>query len=227
MGAPVYLTRGQIRQRCLNRLGFGGLGAAAGKFVPYLDDLLDEAQEQIYEFLPDEKRKTKFEFNTVIVPNPETWYDIPANLNPEHIDEVNVKVNDYWIPVHQGITQYHDSLTELQTYPRRYELKYNSDTGKAQIEIWPQPDAVYPISIEGQLQLEAFVADGDKCSMDYRLIVMYCVAYGKAHLNRPDKTDAMNALNLRLKALRGNQHGNERYIRGQRVREPDPKPRVV
>jgi len=227
MPAPVYMTRGEIRQRCLNRLGFGGLGPAAGKFAPYLDDLLDEAQEQIYEMLPDVKRKTKFEFNTSIAPTPQTWYDIPANLNPEHIDEVNVYVTNLWIPVDEGITQYHDSITEIQTYPRKYEIQYNSDTSKAQIEIWPQPDAVYPVSIEGQLILTPFVDDADKASMDHRLIILYCIAMGKAHLGKSDAKAAMDAFTLRLNLIRGNQHGNKRYIRGRQVREPDPKPRVV
>jgi hypothetical protein len=116
---------------------------------------------------------------------------------------------------------------DTESYPSRYDLKYNTVTSRAQIEIWPKPDAVYPISIEGQLQVSAFVADGDKSSMDYRLILLYAIAFGKAHLGRKDAKSAMDAWTTRLHQIVGNQHGTRRYIRGQHEAVPEPKPRVV
>ena len=49
---PVYKTKGDLRSKLLIRLGFGGLGASAGNYVPMADELLEEANEEIFEALP-------------------------------------------------------------------------------------------------------------------------------------------------------------------------------
>ena len=77
MAAPSYLTKGELRDKLLIRLGYGGLGAAAGMFVPMADDLLEEAQEQLFQVFTDEKGVRDFEFTTGLN---QRWYDIPDTL---------------------------------------------------------------------------------------------------------------------------------------------------
>lgn len=229
MTYPVYQTKGQIRADVLARVGYGGLGAAAGNFVPYLDDLLVEAQETIFELLPDEKRKQEFLFSTVIVPAPVTYYDVPANMDLEQIEYFGVFIVNRWIPVKQGIYLAHDSLNDIQTYPRKYDIRLNPTVGYTQIEIWPEPDDVYQMKIKAETLLTPFVADGDLCSIDPRLIKLYAIAYAKAHLGKADAKQAMAAWELRLRRLKAKTHGNERYVRGVRndYDTSNPRPKVV
>lgn len=212
MGAPVYLTKGELRSKLLIRLGFGGLGAAAGNFVPMTDDLLEEAQDQLFELLPDEKRFREWGMNTVVG---QRWYDIPAECDIDNITSVAVFwQNQVWRELDRGIDISHDSdFNDFDDDPYRYDIRYNPTTGKTQIELWPKPDAVYQWKIEGRLQIGTFVADTDRASFDSRLILLYAIAMGKAHLKRPDAQIAMDAWNLRLKQLQGNQHGTKRYLR--------------
>lgn len=228
MAEPVYLTKGELRDKLLIRLGYGGLGAAAGAFVPMADDLLEEAQEMLYELLKDEKQFREWTFSTG---SGQRWYDIPSTCNIDHIDYVAVLDGEEWRCLHRGIDLAHDSVyDDIEEEPYRYDIRYNDSTGKTQIELWPKPGGVYSMKIEGQFEPTAFVADGDRASFDSRLILQYAVAYGKAHLNRPDAQNAMDAWTLRLKALRNNQHGTERYQRrnpNRPERQMRPKPRVV
>ncbi|MBT8450049.1 MAG: hypothetical protein KJO69_10185, partial [Gammaproteobacteria bacterium] len=84
--------------------------------------------------------------------------------------------------------------------------------------------------IEGEMIIRPFTADGDRASFDSRLILLYAIAYGKAHLNKPDARSAMDAWSLRLRQIRAKQHGTRRYVRKaphERERCTRAKPRVV
>lgn len=224
---PVYMTKGELRSRLLKRLGYGGLGASAGNMVPYADDLLDEAQEQMYEALPNRLRVRDFDFT---LSAGQLRKDVPHNCDVDRIQHVRVKYAGYWVPVDEGITYAHDSVVDTTSYPKRYEINYNPENGvgKHQIEFWPEPDADYPIRVVSEIKLGPFVEDGHFCSIDYRLLLLYAVAHGKAHLGRRDASQAMDALTYRLFKLRGNQHQGKRYIRSRgKAREVLTKPRVV
>jgi len=100
--------------------------------------------------------------------------------------------------------------------------------GKEQLEFWPvDTDEQYPVKLEGYIQLMPFESDGDRATLDDTLILLYAEAYGKAHLNRPDAQLKLQSLQTRLRILRGQQHGEQRYIRGQKEPEPVPVPKVV
>jgi hypothetical protein len=98
------------------------------------------------------------------------------------------------------------------------------------IEVWPKPDDAYQIKIEGPMVVGPFTKDADRASFDSRLILLYAVAFGKAHLNRKDAKSAMDAWTMRLQRIKSNQHGTRRYIReNPNNLHPDglPQPRVV
>lgn len=222
---PVYKTRGELLDILLDRLGFGGVGAAAGNFVPYAGDLLVEAQEQMFEALPNRLRRRFFTFNTGVG---QVWYDIPTSCDVDRIEKFEVQVNELWIPVRYGITSAHDDDAETQSYPVRYQFEFNTSTSRTQIRVSPEPDDIYPMRIFSEITLGDFAANNDYCSIDYRLILLYAIAYGKAHLGRRDAQTAMDALTFRLRQLKGNQHQGKRYIRGRgHEQDPTPKPKVV
>lgn len=231
MAAPVYLTKGELRSKLLLRLGFGGLGAAASGFVPYADDLLEEAQETIYLLLPDDKRVREWPGNFGVN---QRWYDIPTSCDIDLILGVYARENstDEWFEMARGVDfPYDNDYSESNSIPYRYDIRYNPDTSKAQIEMWPNPDSTtYEWKIEGKMDLDNFVADADRASIDSRLMLLYAIAYGKAHLNKSDKKEAMEAWVARKGLLKAHQHGTKRYIR-RNPSKPEPqirsRPRVV
>lgn len=229
MAAPVYLTKGELRSKLLARLGYGGLGAAAGNFVPIADDLLEEAQEQIFLLLPTKDRTRVWDMTTGVE---QRWYDIPETCDYTEIDNVSALHGEEWVPMHEGIGLQHDSVyDDINDYPRRYDIRYNETVSKAQIEIWPQPDAAYSWRIEGLMTPNAFTADGHRAVVDYRLLLLYAIAFGKAHLRRPDAEAAMQAWINRKRLLLAKQHGNIEHVReNPSRRNSNPvrvRPRVV
>ncbi len=222
---PVYKTKGELRSKLLIRLGYGGLGAAAGNYVSMADDLLENAQEEIFEILPNRYRVRDFDKTLGIG---QQWLSIPDGCEADEIHEIRVYYAGYWHPLVEGINYAHDSVADTTSYPQRYEISYNPTTEKAQIEFWPDTDAEYQIRINAEMALTAFEADADLCCVDYRLLLLHAIAYGKSHLNKPDKDDAMRAWMTRRKKLVGNQHKGKRYIRGQiKNREVLAKPVVI
>lgn len=232
MAAPLYLTKGELRDKLLTRLGYGGLGAAAGMFVPMTDDLLEEAQEQLFQIFTDEHGVREWELSTGVN---QRWYDIPLTCDIDQINYIAAKesssTSDDWIPLIRGIDLAHDSVYEdTEDRPYRYDVRHNPIASKVQIEVWPKPDQIYPMKIEGKMTLLPFVADGDRASFDSRLVLLYAVAFGKAHLNKPDAKSAMDAWTTRLTRIKANQHGTRRYVR-RNPRKPEyevrTRPKVV
>jgi len=97
---PVYKTKGDLRSKLLIRLGFGGLGAAGGNYVPMTDDLMEEAQEEIFEALPNRYRVRDFDFTLGLA---QQWADIPTGCEADNIKEMRVYYAGYWHPVTEGI----------------------------------------------------------------------------------------------------------------------------
>jgi hypothetical protein len=87
MAAPIYKTKGELRSELLIALGYGGLGAAAGAFVPRADYLLEQAQENLYRHMPDQKRIRHWDLNTGIN---QQFYDFPLDCDPDRISELSV-----------------------------------------------------------------------------------------------------------------------------------------
>jgi hypothetical protein len=355
MAAPIYRTKGDLRASLLVKLGYGGLGSAAGNFVPMADELLEEAQQQLYILMPDEKRIRTWDMYTGIN---QRWYDFPADCDPDRICNLSAYFSQQWLPITRGIDRYHDSNYDyISYYPQRYDFRArvgtsieeqvngnfstpdatatggngwswlsslwkieggyakhtsqifgylksdvpaiigntydisyeisianadsvvfggtNVDTDgnslpfiagthtarvkaittdgfwllsvlglawldnvsvkfvdpaalPVSLELWPTDESTsYLFRIEGYIQLMPFVADADRATVDDTLILLYAEAYGKAHLNKPDAQAKMQVLERRLKKLRGQQHGEQRYIRGEKETVPLPWPIVV
>lgn len=360
MSAPTYKTKGELRSELLIALGYGGLGAGAAAFVPRADYLLEQAQENLYLLMPDEKRIREWDMTTGL---DQIWYDFPTTCDPDRIIQISAFFEQTWLPMARGINVYHDSTFDyINYYPQRYDIRSHAKYGEniqtnhdftqadstaegtaqvgwnwlvtswkiedgigkninnavalpiisdipavigktykvtytivqglasqvsfgsvtvddsgvtlkmtagththivtatgtpglsvsqtvsgvnvwvdnviivdegidgvdPMIELWPtDSDNSYNWKIEGYIQLGPFVDDSDRASIDDRLILLYAEAYGKAHLNKPDAGFVMDALKSRLKLLRGQQHGEQRYVRGKPTPEPIPRPIVI
>ncbi len=225
MPIPVYKTKGDIRSKLLIRLGYGGLGAAAGPFVPKADEFLDTAQDEIYEMIKDQGRTSYWDLTIGVA---QQWEDVPSNMDPQGVTSVSVWYQDDWLPMIKGIGIAEDSIyDDIPGEPLRWDYKYNQATGKAQIEIWPKTDAIYTVRLESELVPADFVADGDYCSVDFMLLLLHATAYGKADLNKPDAGIAMAAWDRRKNQIKARQHNAKRYIRGEKKPDPIAKPKLA
>lgn len=229
MAAPLYLTKGELRSKLLTRLGYGGIGAAAGMFVPMADDLLEEAQEQLFQAFTDEHGVREWD---LVTSAGQRWYDIPDTCDIDQIEGMWAQKDGVeWVPMFRGVNAGHDSHYEdTYDYPQRFDLEYNPATSKVQIEIWPKADAAYAMRLKGPMVLRPFVQDGHRASFDSRLILLYAIAYGKAHLGKADAKVAMDAWNFRFKLIKANQHGTRVYVRrnpNKPEREVLSRPKVV
>ena len=111
-------------------------------------------------------------------------------------------------------------MADTRYYPRRFERK-------AQLEIWPQPDAKYTIQADSYARLGRFTQDGDRATIDDDIVFLYALWLGKMHYRHPDAKVYETSLGALLSKLKTKAHGDRRYFRGKTPETPLPRPVVV
>lgn len=203
MALPEERTLEDLRTEMAARLGMASMGSSGGINRPLIDSCLREAQEWLYE---------RYEFRLLIntwsaeIGQGQVWVDYPDDCNPDRIRQVRVRVDDRsWRPLREGIEYYHDSHVQTQREPLRYEIR-------SQMEIWPEPDRVYPLRIEGYRRLGRFTQNDDRATLPSRLVFLHALLKGKFHYRQPDAQVLGAELNAMLRTLRGRVHGTKRYV---------------
>ena len=217
MALPLKPTLGELRAEVLGRLGFASQGAGAGAIVTTVDSYLRRSQEFLYWHydFPELRR-----VDDVLTAAGQTLYDWLDNMEPRQLIEVRVLFNGLWLPMDEGVEYFHDTVADSRYYPRRYDRR-------AQLEIWPQPDAVYTMRIEHYQRLDLFAQDSDRCTIDDSILFNYALGKAKRHYRQPDAKDYIDESAALLRKLKGAAHGNKRYIVGQKETQPLPMPVVV
>jgi len=217
MALPLKPTLGELRAELLSRLGFGAQGAAAGNLMRDADSYLRRAQNYLYwKYDFNELRQT---FDYTVNPG-QTLYDWRDDMAPRQIISLRVLYNTIWHPLQEGIEYFHDTVVDTRYYPQRYDRR-------AQLEIWPQPDAVYSLRVEYYQRLARFTQDGDRCTLDSDLVFNYALAKAKRHYRHPDASDYFDEVADFLRRLKSAEHGNKRYVVGEKPGAPMPRPVVV
>lgn len=123
------------------------------------------------------------------------FYDIPATIDSDSIDEISCKWGETYHPMHRGIDarEYsaYDSVADERSDPTlRWDLRYTGST--TQIEVWPVPagDSL-KLDIRGRAVVTDLVDDDDLCLLDDELVVLFAAA---RILKRQDSKDADLAL---------------------------------
>ncbi len=138
MALPVQRTLQHIRDEVRARCGFGTQVASAAQ-KGLFSDFVREAQESIYHEFDFREIKTTTTINTVVG---QVFYDWPDGVDTTRTISLQVQYESAWIPVTpKGIEWPHDTFAGQRNFPLRY------DDGP-QLEIWPEPDAVYPMRLE-------------------------------------------------------------------------------
>ena len=217
MALPLKPTLGDLRSELITRLGFGAQGAAAGAIIQIVDSILNREQQYLYwKYNFNELQKTA-EINTAIS---QTLYDWPDDVNPRQTWEYRVQYNDIWHPMFENITFEYDTIADMPFFPRRYDKK-------DQLEIWPQPDAVYKIRYEYYVRLGRFTQDTDRCTVDDDLLFALALGKAKLHYRHPDAQTYLAQADALMRELNLRNLGQKRFIIGDKDDEALPRPQVI
>lgn len=217
-------TLSELRVEMMRRLGFSVMTANPPPGMnELLTGFLQTAQRMLYRQYPVLRTERFFTWN--MEPGVR-FYDLDANrdvctkkLDPRMLSWVGISDEcDVWRPLVCGIPPecYQDS--NEQGVPYRYEIRQC-------IEVWPAPDSdIYKLRIKGDFGLEPFEGDDDQCTIDDEAVFLSAMARAKAHYGHPDarnyEADAINY----IRNLTAGAHLTRRYVPGERVEQPLPKP---
>lgn len=182
----------ELRSDIQTRLGFGMAGQAGVVNAPIIDSMLRDGQNQLYEQFDWITLKRVQERNTGI---DQQFYDYPADCNPERIDAIYMTWGGQLHELKEGI-DWRDRSTNQGSIPHSYERR-------DQIELWPVPQAQYPLRIEYVRQLGAFTANNDRATLPSGIVYLHALANAKKHYRQPDAdtyASQLDALLVRLKA---------------------------
>ena len=215
----AYRTLGDLRDVLRARLGFGAQGSSGGANQTLLDSLLQNGQVQLY-WLQDWRHLTAYEDFTTGVG--QTLYDYPADCeNDRRILRLEVNYSGQWSQLSEGISTSMRSTVSTRSVPCRYE-RFD------QIELYPEPDvATYTVRAWYVKDLQPFVDDSDRATIDDQMILLHAVANGKAHYRQPDAKVYEGQLNTLMSSIRGQSFGSNGVYRRGNDSALERKPAVV
>lgn len=137
------------------------------------------------------------------------YYDLPADLDIERIDRLDLFADNSWRPLDPSISGGHYSVwnsdLDQRSWPPRGWRIYE-DQG---VEIWPIPDQNADattrygyLKFTGTRRLNPLVDDADTADLDDRLVVLYAAAETLAAGGSKDaqlKLSQANKLNAKLR----------------------------
>lgn len=200
----IYRTLGELRSELARRLGFGATGSA-GINAGLLDSFLQNAQDQIYAQF-DWRHLVKYDAKNTGVG--QTLYDWATDCEPQRIVDIAVYDGTRWVPMKEGIDWAMRS-DDTQSQPCRYERF-------AQMEVWPAPDAIYPMRRYYVQSPARFTQDNDRASVDDSLVFLHALTNAKLHYKQADGQSYANQLNAQMTKLKGQNRGKSAFRR-----EPD------
>lgn len=199
----------ELRADIQTRLGYGMAGQAGVVNAPLIDSMLRSAQEQLY---------TQFDWSILkgvqerTTGQDQQFYDYPADCNIERIQAIYLTWGGEVHQLEEGI-DYQDRSSQVSTIPQKYERR-------DQIELWPIPQAIYPLRIEYIKRLGSFTANSDRASLPSEIVYLHALTNAKAHYRQPDADRYAGQLESILARLKMNNRSRTVYRR--RTGEMDP-----
>lgn len=135
-------------------------------------------------------------------------YSYDPVLPFENVSCVSVLWGKEWIPVEYGIgpVQYSTHEPGFRTDPVTHWRNYEVN----QYEVWPTPQSAGRLWMAGKRALDRFIGDGDRCTLDDYLIVLFA-AWKWLSKDDAEAAAAKEREYLTYSArLRGNQTANKR-----------------
>lgn len=221
----TYRTLGELRSELLTRLGMGAMGAS-GASQTLMDSFLRNGQYQLYR-AQDWKHLTDYKDVTTGVS--QNLYDYPVAgtmdatigcARDKRVTKIETDISGQFLEIGEGITTAMWSTMDTQGNPERYE-RYK------QILIYPKSDAAYTLRIWFVGDLQPFLNQDDRASLDDEMILLHAVTNGKAHYRHPDASLYKGQLESLLGSLRGQSFKNGGVYRRDAAPAPERRPAVV
>lgn len=179
---PLNRTLGELRGELSARLGFGASGSNNGQLIPILDSLLYTSQVQLYWGF-DWRALRTWVIDTIGAS--QTNIDFPAEIHPDRVQWISIKYSNVWTPpLERGISAEMYTGQDRPGVPTHWDM--NAASGTAQIEFWPETDAIYEFRTFGMAPLGRFSQDGDRTTLDSDLVALHALAGAKAHYRHAD-----------------------------------------
>jgi hypothetical protein len=107
------------------------------------------------------------------------YYDMPADMNFDRIQNVTVLYGGEHLPLHRGIgfdeySAYDPTNNERADPLQRWDVRFTGVTD--QIEVWPLPATAQTMYFEGIRDLPALTSDSSVAVLDDRMIVLFAAA---------------------------------------------------
>lgn len=172
--------------------------------VPLFIQSLQDTQERLYDdfdwpFLKISPDK--------VLATGQRYYDVPANMNLERIQAVDLYYGGKWLPVERGISldNYNsmDPEVGVQADPVvRWDVV---DTGTgAQVEVWPVPASNgAKLRFTGIRKLKPLIANADLADLDDQIIVLYAAGELLGGAKNPEAQVKFEQAKRRLATLHG------------------------
>lgn len=138
--------------------------------------------------------------------------NITDTLEPSRIQQVTLQRGTRRLLIEQGIDQLlYNNTTQMPPYrfvPRQ------------QIELFPTPDAVYTVHLQGCIALRPFTDDDDRATVRGDVLLELAAAAVKAGWGQADASAYGQQAGALLRTLNAKAHGLTRYVPGVAVRTP-------
>jgi hypothetical protein len=177
--------------------------------LPNLKQILQRTQRQLW---LEHEWKFLSASSDKIVAAGQRYYDFPTDIDSSRIQSVWYRWNNLFIEVEKGIaaSDYNAFDSELTTPVRsdpvmRWDF---TDTDERQFEIHPIPatsgtSAGGYVRFYGTRNLNTFVADTDRCTLDADLIVLFAAAEVLGPRNEKEADRKLKMANALLTRLKG------------------------
>jgi len=154
---------------------------------PLVQQLIKREYERLYD-------EFDWPFSRIRVDIPmqagERYYDFPANMDLERIEDIEVSYGGRWLPVERGISgsdfnTYNSDLGVGVDPVRKWDVAYVSTT--SQIEAWPIPaSGATSLRLTGIKKRNLLVDDSDTCDLDDTMIELFAASEYLASKGSPE-----------------------------------------
>jgi len=121
-----------------------------------------------------------------------------------------------WLPLFPGINPASFTIS-TQTMPTNFELR-------EYFEIFPEPQKAYTAWIKGHRGLMPFSADTDVSTIDYELILLQALVWGKQFFRQQDAREIKSDLEIWIGKLNAGTFAGLRFVPRETLAEPMAMP---
>jgi hypothetical protein len=146
------------------------------------------------------------------------YYDVPEDLDISRVEKIEVRFNNRWVELHDGIEAEHYAVYDSDLNERGWPVSRAMISEDEEVEVWPIPESDGDeTTLEGMLRftgirkLRNLVDDADRADLDNRLIVLYGAAELLAADGAKDATLKLSQANKLYSKLRGGLMPRKRF----------------